>query len=243
MNEREDLLIVEQALGRARRLEHSGLTNLSAQIIAEAEASVSSEGAAMDRLRLRMMELHIGLKDGVSAWRVQQTLSEDASGSVAQKTRADAVEELLQGANPASIEGTMEDLKDGDEGAVAAARSTLKTLLSVRLTHLRVAHVWREKWLREWHEARPKDAFATWHLARALYSLEDFEDAEHLLNQLSVRFPHRRGVLNLLGRSQFKNGKTDAAIESWQQSLEIDPKQGAIHFALGRALLISACRS
>ena len=238
MNEREDLFRAEQALGRARRLERDGLNNLAADVIDSTIDETTPGGSAQARLIVRLAQLSLSLRDPAFAWHTIQRVPDSTECRLVR----DEIEGILWETNPSALPELFNSLRDADPDGTKAARLHLKLLLSVRLTHLRSAHLWRQEKLRQWIEIKPGDAFATWHLARAVYALDEFGEAESMLEDLTARFPQRRGILNLLGRSQFKNGKREEAIEAWQQSLELDEDQPAIHFALGRALLQGAVR-
>ena len=239
MNEREDLLNAEQAMGRARRLEHGGLMNLAEDAIQQGIAETALGSTAHNKLMIRLAQLHVSLRDPTYAYITLKDAKEDSDPY---RIVSNEVEMLLEGADPNSIATLLDTLNADDPATIKATRIQLKPLLSVRLSHLKSAHLWRKELLTKWNISRPGDPFATWHLARATYALDEFDAAELLLIDLTARFPERRGILNLLGRSQFKNGKCKDSIVTWQRSIGLDNGQPAIHFALGRALLHAACR-
>ncbi len=137
MNDREDLHFTEQALGRARRLEHSGLLNLAEDVLRKAIGDVHEGGTAHNSLVIRLTQLNITLRDPAHAWVTLQLANQDSDTC---RLTMEEIESLLGETCPSDIEEHLATLRSDDAAAIRNARLKLKTLLSVRLSHLRSAH-------------------------------------------------------------------------------------------------------
>lgn len=90
---------------------------------------------------------------------------------------------------------------------------------------------------REVLKINPDDFEAQLKIAETLMEAKNFTEAVRELRRLAAKFPTNIQVLNLFGWALLNSGDIDAAFNTWQRCLKIEPKNYAIRESMIKARL------